>query len=87
MPILAEYLAPLSIPSDAVVTEQNIYEWGNQWLMSTFTTTVTGMYWSRLTALFGPDNFNNVTISAQNNEVSYTVPDTLLSNRQTMNSS
>ena len=87
MPILAEYLAPLSTPSDAVATEQNVYEWGNQWLMSTFTTTVAGMYWSRLTALFGPDNFNNGTISAQNNEVSYTIPDTLLSNRQTMNPS
>ena len=86
-PSLAEYLAPLSTPNNTVATEQNVYEWGNQWLMSIFTTTVAGMYWSRLTALSGPDNFMNGTISAENNEVSYTVPDTLLSNRQTMNPS
>ena len=40
MPSLAEYLAPLSTPSDAVVNEQNVYVWGNPWLMWTFTTTV-----------------------------------------------
>ena len=59
MPSLAEYLAPLSTPSNAVpATEQNVYERGNRWLMSTFTTTVAAMYWSRVTALFGPDSFN-----------------------------
>lgn len=84
MPILAEYLAPLSTSSTAAATEQNVYEWGNQWLMSTFTTTVAGMYWSRATALFGPDNG---TMSTWNNEVNYTLPDTLLSNRPTMDSS
>ncbi|CAD6564929.1 MAG: hypothetical protein ASARMPREDX12_004506 [Alectoria sarmentosa] len=86
MPSLAEYLAPLSTPSNATVTEQNVYEWGNQWLMSTFTTTIAGMYWSRLTALFGPDSYNG-TLPAWNDEVNYTVPDALLSNRQTMNPS
>ena len=60
MPSLVEYLAPLSTPSDALpATEQNVYEWGNHWLMSTFTTTVAAMYWSRVTALFGPDSFND----------------------------
>lgn len=87
MPSLAEYLAPLSTPSSAAATEQNVYEWGNQWLMSTFTTTVAGMYWSRLTALLGPDSYVNGTIPAYNDEVNYTIPDTLLSNRQTMNPS
>ena len=85
LPSLAEYLAPLSTASNATPTEQNVYVWGNQWLMSTFTTTIAGMYWSRMTALFGPDNFNNSTLPPWNNEVNYTVPDTLLSNRQTMN--
>lgn len=47
MPVLAEYLASLSTPNDTVVTEQNVYEWGNQWLMSAITTTVAGMYMSR----------------------------------------
>ena len=86
MPSLAEFLAPLSMPSDALpATEQNVYEWGNQWLMSTFATTVAAMYWSRVTALFGPDSFNdNGTFPLWNDEVNYTVSDTLLSNRQTM---
>ena len=83
-PSLAEYLAPRSTPKASTPTEQNVYEWGNQWLMSTFTTTVAGMYWSRTTALFGPDTFNNGTIPAWNDEVNYTIPDTLLSTRQTM---
>lgn len=38
MPSLAEYLAPLSTPSNVSTTEQNVYVWENQWLMSTFTT-------------------------------------------------
>ena len=43
------------------------------------------MYWSRVTALFGPDSFNdNDTFPSWNNKVNYTVSDTLLSNRQTM---
>ena len=87
MPSLAEYLAPLPTPSSAAATEQNVYEWGNQWLMSTFTTTVAGMYWSRLTALLGPDSYVNGTIPAYNDKVNYTIPDTLPSNRQTMNPS
>ena len=89
MPSLAEFLAPLSMPSDSLpVTEQNVYEWGNQWLMSTFTTTVVAMYWSRVTTLFGPDSFNdNGTFPPWNNEVNYTVSDILLSNRQTMHPS
>lgn len=87
MPSLAEYLALLSRPIDAPKAEQDVYEWGNQWLMSTFTTTVAGMYWSRMTALFGPDSFTNGTIPTWNDEVNYTVPDTLLSNRQTMDPS
>ena len=87
MPSLAEYLAPLSTASNSMKTEQDVYEWGNQWLMSTFTTAVAGMYWSRLTALFGPDSYINGTIPAWNDEVNYTIPDTLLSNRQTMNPS
>ena len=83
MPSLAEFLAPLSMPSDVLpATEQNVYEWGNQWLMSTFTTTVAAMCWSRLTALFGPDSFNNNgTLPSWINEVNYMVSDTLLSNR------
>ena len=61
MPSLAEYLAPLSTPIDSNPTEQNVYEWSNQWLMSTF-----------------PE---------YNDEVNYTIPDTLLSSRQTMDPS
>lgn len=87
MPSLAEYLAPLSTPINDTATEQNVYEWSNQWLMSTFTNTVAGMYWSRLTALYGPDSYINGTTLAWNDEVNYTIPDTLLSNRQTMNPS
>ena len=50
MPSLAEYLAPLSTPRDALLaTEQNVYEGGNRWLMSTFTATVAAMYWLRVT--------------------------------------
>ena len=85
MPSLAEYLAPLSTPIDFDPTEQNVYEWSNQWLMSTFTTTIAAMYWSRLTALFGPDN--SATSPEYNDEVNYTLPDTLLSSRQTMDPS
>ena len=85
MPSLAEYLAPLSTPIDSNPTEQNVYEWKNQWLMSTFTNTIAAMYWSRLTALFGPDN--SATSPEYNDEVNYTIPDTLLSNRQTMDPS
>ena len=56
--------------------------------MSTFTTTVAAMYWSRVTALFGPDSFSdNGTLTPWNDEVNYTVSDTLLSNRQTMHPS
>ena len=89
MPSLAEFLAPLSMPSDALpATEQSVYEWGNQWLMSTFTTIVAAMYWSRVTALFGPDSFNDTgPFPPWNDEVNYTVSDTLLSNRQTMHPS
>ena len=89
MPSLAEFLAPLSMPSDALpATEQNVYESGNQWLMSTFTTAVAAMYWSRVTALSGPDSFNNDgTFPRWINEVSYTVFDTLLSTMQTMHPS
>ncbi|KAM0795158.1 hypothetical protein BDR22DRAFT_826265 [Usnea florida] len=85
MPSLAEYLAPLSTPIDSDPTEQNVYEWSNQWLMSTFTTTIAAMYWSRLTALFGPDN--SATSPEYNAKVNCTIPDTLLSNRQTMDPS
>ena len=89
MPSLAEYLVPLSTLSNVVpATEQNVYERGNQWLMSIFTTTVAAMYWSRVTALFGPDSFNHSgTFPPWNNEVNYTVSDILLSNRQTMHPS
>lgn len=46
------------------------------------------MYWSRVTALFGPDSVNNNdTFPPWNDEVNYTVSDTLLSNRQTMHPS
>ena len=83
MPSLAEYLAPLSMPRNATATEQDVYERGNQWLMSTFATTVAAMYWSRVTALFGPDNYNG-TLPVWNDEVNYTIPDTLLSNRPIM---
>lgn len=86
MPSLAEYLAPLSTPIDAPEAEQNVYEWRNPWLMSTFTTTVAAMYWSRATARFGPDNYNGI-LPAYKDEINYTIPDTLLSNRQTMDPS
>ena len=86
MPSLAEYLAPLSTPKDSNGTEQDVYEWGNQWLMSTFTTTVAAMYWSRVTALFGSDAYNG-TLPPWHDEVNYTVTDTLLSNRQTLHPS
>lgn len=84
LPSLAEYLAPLSTPSDAPENEQDVYEWRNPWLMPTFTTTVAAMYWSRATARFGPDNYNGV-LPAYNDEINYTIPDTLLLNRQTIN--
>ena len=50
------------------------------------------MYWSRTTVLFGPDSYDNqhyknVTPPWWNDEVNYTAPDTLLSNRQTLNPS
>lgn len=86
MPTPAEYLAPLSTPIDAPEAEQNVYEWRNPWLMSTFTTTVAAMYWSRATARFAPDNYNGI-LPAFNDEIDYTIPDTLLSNRPTMDPS
>ena len=53
--------------------------------MSTFTATVAAMYWSRVTALFGPDSFDDSgTFPLWNDEVKYTISDTLLSNRPTM---
>ena len=85
MPSLAKYLAPPSMPIDSDPTEQNVYEWSNQWLTSTFTTTIAAMYWSRLTALFGPDN--SATSPEYNDEVNYIIPGTLLSSRQTMDPS
>ena len=54
-------------------------------LMPTFTTTVPAMYWLRLTALFGPDN--SATSPESNDQVNYTIPNTLLSSRQTMDPS
>lgn len=54
--------------------------------MSTFTTTVAAMYWSRVTVRFGPDNYNGI-LPAYNDEINYTIPDTLMSNRQAMDPS
>ena len=89
-PSLVEYLAPLS-PAIWDTTVQGVYHSENPWLMPTFTTTVAAMYWLRITVLFGPDSYSNqrynTTPPAWNDEVNYTTPDTLLSNRRTMSPS
>ena len=85
-PSLVEYLAPLSPP--AWNTTPQVYRWEDTSVMPTFTTSVAAMYWSRTTVLFGPDSYDNqdyhTTLPAWNDEVNYTAPDTLLSNRRTM---
>ncbi|MCJ1460318.1 hypothetical protein MMC28_010697 [Mycoblastus sanguinarius] len=86
LPILVELLAPFSTSSSASPSDQDVYNWDNQWLVPTFTTVVAAMYWSRATALIGFDNsayYNDDP--AILNEVYYQLPDTLLSTRQTMN--
>ena len=89
MPSLVEYLAPLSPPVWA--TTEQVYMWENKAVMPTLTTSVAAMYWSRMTVLFGPDSYDNqhynVTPPAWNDEVNYITPDTLLSNRQTIDPS
>ena len=89
MPSLVEYLAPFSPPSWNASAQ--VYRLEDTSLMPTFTTSVAAMYWSRMTVLFGPDSYDNqdyhTPLPAWNDEVNYTVSDTLLSNRQTMNPS
>ena len=88
-PSLVEYLAPLSPPGWA--TTEQVYKWEDTSVMPTFTTCVAAMYWSRMTVLFGPDSYVNqdyhVTLPAWNDEVNYTAPEILLSNRRTMHPS
>ena len=82
MPSLIEYLGEFG-------TTQN----KSQWLIPTFTTVVAGMYWSRATAVDGVSitgasstQFNGLK-TVPSSEVYYKVNDTLVSTKQTMNTS
>ena len=82
MPSLIEYLG-------AFGTKQK----QSQWLVPTFTSVVAGMYWSRITALDGPSfigngspQFNGLK-TVPPSEVYYNASDTLVSMKQTMDTS
>lgn len=80
---LVEYLAPLST---GITEPKEVYNQGNSWRMSIFTTVVAGMYWSRFTALFGYDNPSVFSTAPQSDrdEIYYHLPDTLISSRPTL---
>jgi len=80
---LVEYLAPLS---SGITELKEVYNQGNPRRISTFTTVIAGMYWSRFTALMGYDNPSVFSVAPQSvqDEIYYHLNDTLISSKPTL---